>query len=126
MLAQEGYSKEDVYNLLDRTGIGYPKYYDWRSRSGCYFCFFQRKIEWVGLFEKHPKLFEKALQYEKNSGKNFTWCQDMSLEELKQPETISKIKKKYQDKISKLKNNNIKLIDMFSEDSDNKCLFCHT
>ena len=33
-----------------------PAYYDWRTRSGCYFCFFQRRIEWVGLKERYPEL----------------------------------------------------------------------
>lgn len=127
LLAEEGFCQKDVYNLLDSTGIGYPKYYDWRSRSGCYFCFFQRKMEWVGLLERHPELFEKALQYEKNAGKNFTWCQDMSLEELKKPETVAKIKQRHQEKLSKVKETDKKLIDIFSDcDSDNSCLFCHT
>lgn len=32
----------------------------WRSRPNCYFCFFQRKYEWIGLLEHHPALFLKA------------------------------------------------------------------
>ena len=36
-----------------------------RSRSGCYFCFFQQKIEWVWLYEQHPDRFAKAMEYEK-------------------------------------------------------------
>ncbi len=35
------------------------------AESGCYFCFFQRKVEWTGLKERHPELFESAKQYEK-------------------------------------------------------------
>ena len=35
--------KEDVFEILNSSGIGVPKYYSWRSRSGCYFCFFQQK-----------------------------------------------------------------------------------
>jgi hypothetical protein len=34
------------------------------TRSGCYFCFFQRKHEWVGLQDRHPDLFQKAIDYE--------------------------------------------------------------
>ena len=45
------------------SGLGKPSYYEWRSRSGCYFCFYQRKKEWVGLLENHPDLFEKAIEY---------------------------------------------------------------
>ena len=83
-------------------------------------------VLWTPL-KSGSKDFNEALQYEKNSGKNFTWCQDMSLEELKKPETIAKIKKKHQDKLSKIKETDRKLIDIFSDcDSDNSCLFCHT
>ena len=57
---EDGLVKEDVYRILDESGVGVPDYYNWRSRSGCYFCFFQRKSEWVGLLENHPELFEKA------------------------------------------------------------------
>ena len=35
--------RKGVYDLLDNTGLGVPEYYQWRSRSGCTFCFFQRK-----------------------------------------------------------------------------------
>ncbi|MFI3301135.1 MAG: phosphoadenosine phosphosulfate reductase family protein [Candidatus Gastranaerophilales bacterium] len=89
--------KSDVEKILLKNGIGLPDYYNWRSRSGCFFCFFQKKIEWIGLLENHPTLFKKALQYEQigadKRGKSFTWCQDMSLSELKKESTINKIKK---------------------------------
>ena len=56
--------------ILDEAGIGLPDYYEWRTRSGCYFCFFQRKDEWVGLADRHPDLFEKAVAYEEKVDKN--------------------------------------------------------
>jgi len=31
--------KEDVFKILEDSGLGVPSYYEWRSRSGCYFCF---------------------------------------------------------------------------------------
>ena len=34
---------EDVKRILNESGLGVPQYYKWRSRSGCYFCFFQQK-----------------------------------------------------------------------------------
>ena len=55
---EDGIAKADVYRILDESGVGMPEYYDWRSRSGCYFCFYQRRSEWVGLLENHPHLFE--------------------------------------------------------------------
>ena len=54
----------DVMRILDDAGIGLPTYYEWRSRSGCYFCFYQRKAEWVGLADRHPELFERAVAIE--------------------------------------------------------------
>ena len=43
--------------ILEEAGTGL-RYYEWRTRSGCYFCFFQRKHEWVGLKDRHPDLFD--------------------------------------------------------------------
>jgi hypothetical protein len=61
---EDGIRLNDVYRILDESGIGIPKYYEWRSRSGCYFCFFQRKAEWAGLKERHPEQYEQAKAYE--------------------------------------------------------------
>jgi hypothetical protein len=36
-----------------------------RSRSVCFFCFFQQKIEWVWLYEQHPDLYKKAMDCRK-------------------------------------------------------------
>lgn len=94
--------KEGVFEILENSGLGLPKYYEWRSRSGCTFCFFQRKIEWVGLLERHPEAFEQAKAMEKtalSSGSPFTWCEQESLEELSKPERIAQIKSDHQKKI---------------------------
>lgn len=91
---EHGVDKMGVYDLLDASGVGMPKYYDWRSRSGCTFCFFQQKIEWVRLKKEHPDKFEEAKRYEKKAiehGTPFTWTQRESLEELEQPERIAEI-----------------------------------
>ncbi|MBD0862457.1 phosphoadenosine phosphosulfate reductase family protein [Gordonia sp. zg691] len=53
-----------VIRILEDAGIGLPKYYEWRTRSGCYFCFYQRKAEWVGLADHHPDLLERAIAIE--------------------------------------------------------------
>ncbi len=82
---KEGIKKEDVYQILNEAGLGLPKYYEWRTRSGCYFCFFQRKAEWIGLLENHPELFELSKKYEKldvEDHRRFTWSRGESLEEL--------------------------------------------
>src|SRR3546814_13188131 len=62
-----------------------------RSRSGCFFCFFQQKIEWVWLLEQHPDRFAKALAYEKEG---YTWM-DESLGELAKPDRVIEIKRVY-------------------------------
>lgn len=79
-----GYGIEDVKRILEESGIGMPSYYNWRSRSGCYFCFYQKKIEWVRLAEEHPDLFAKAVAYEQshNDGRHFTWSTDETLLEI--------------------------------------------
>ena len=56
--------RQGVMDILEDAGIGLPKYYEWRTRSGCYFCFYQRKAEWIGLAERHPELFERATAIE--------------------------------------------------------------
>jgi len=35
-------------------------------KSGCWFCPFQNIHEWRKLFKKHPELFDKAIDFEKN------------------------------------------------------------
>lgn len=40
----------------------------WRSRPNCFFCFFQRRYEWVGLLWHYPALFAEAETIEAFSG----------------------------------------------------------
>ncbi len=61
---EDGINHDDVLQILSDAGIGLPDYYEWRTRSGCYFCFYQRKAEWIGLAERHPELFERAIAIE--------------------------------------------------------------
>lgn len=81
---EDGLNKQDIFRILEESGLGLPKYYSWRSRSGCYFCFFQRRVEWVRLATEHPKLFEKACEFEANheDGRTYTWIENKSLREL--------------------------------------------
>lgn len=81
----DGITKGDVVRILEESGVGIPAYYSWRSRSGCFFCFFQRKEEWVSLSEIHPDLFEKAKAYERvdsGTGERYTWRRGETLDEL--------------------------------------------
>ena len=101
-----GIDKAGVLDILDGAGLGLPKYYSWRTRSGCTFCFFQQKIEWVRLKEQHPEAFEEAKTYEKNAveqGSPFTWSQGESLEELEQPERIAQIRADHGQRLARLR-----------------------
>ena len=79
----EGMVLEDVSRILEESGLGWPGYYGWRSRSGCYFCFYQQIGEWQGLREEHPDLFEKAKSYEKvEGGRRYSWVDGRSLDQV--------------------------------------------
>ena len=92
----DGLVRADIMRILEDSGLGMPPYMEWgRSRSGCYFCFYQQKIEWVRLKERHPELYERAKEYEERSelyGEKFHWCQNESLAELEQPERMEEIR----------------------------------
>ena len=96
--------REDIFSILRDSGVGVPAYYEKvgfevegqkgeyaRSRSGCYFCFFQQKIEWIWLYEQHPEKYKEAMKYE-NAEEGFTWVPNETLEELIQPERVKEIK----------------------------------
>lgn len=127
--------KADIFRILEDSGVGIPAYYNPvvfevdgkkgtynRSRSGCYFCFFQQKIEWVWLLEQHPDLYEKAMEFEKDG---YTWNQGESLEELKRPERVRQIKldaiKKQEAKRNAA---SCRLIDNIDDDNDAFCANC--
>ena len=101
-----GIDKAGVLEILDGSGLGLPEYYAWRTRSGCTFCFFQQKIEWVRLMERHPDFFEEAKAYEKNAvdhGSPFTWSQGESLEALAKPERTAQIKENHQLRLERVR-----------------------
>ena len=76
----DGIDLGGVKELLEASGIGLPDYYRWRSRSGCYFCFYQQIGEWQRLRSEHPDLFQHAKQFERTNGsKRFTWVQGREL-----------------------------------------------
>jgi hypothetical protein len=79
----DGISLDAVSRILDSAGLGLPDYYEWRSRSGCYFCFYQQVGEWQGLKERHPELYERAKAYEvMKRGRKYTWHDGRSLEDI--------------------------------------------
>ena len=120
--------KEDIFRLLRDSGVGVPSYYEeipfevdgkigtyCRSRSGCYFCFFQQKIEWIWLYEQHPDLYEKAMSFEKDG---YTWIQNESLADLIKPERIRQVKLDIikRQELNKNKNKGTSLAELFGDE----------
>lgn len=127
--------RDDIFKILEESGVGVPAYYNKikfevngkkgeyaRSRSGCFFCFFQQKIEWVWLYEQHPDLFKKAMEYEKDG---YTWSQFESLEELIQPKRIAAIKEEYIKRMErKSKAKSPYLVDILDDAEGEGCASC--
>jgi hypothetical protein len=127
--------REDIFRILEESGVGVPAYYNKldfnvngkigqysRSRSGCYFCFFQQKIEWVWLYEQHPDLYKKSMQYEKDG---YTWGQTESLEELIQPARMEQIKTEYLKRMEKKSQSKSSyLIDILDDAEGEGCAAC--
>jgi len=98
---EDGLVRTDIIRILEESGLGLPPYMAWgRSRSGCFFCFYQQRIEWVRLMEQHPDLFEMAREYEERSalsGKPFFWNAAEPLAELARPERVAEIKREWEE-----------------------------
>ncbi len=132
-----GIDKAGVLDILECAGLGLPDYYSWRTRSGCTFCFFQQKIEWVRLKEQHPEAFEEAKAYEKNAVENgspFTWSQGESLADIEKPTRIDQIKREHKLRIlrsrSKVQSNPLRpdsepldIDDLYGQSKI--CVACH-
>ncbi len=136
---EDGLILRDIEEILRSSGVGMPPYTKWgRTRSGCYFCFYQQKIEWVRLKETHPDLYDKAKAYEKpyeKTGNFFTWSQGESLMEMEQPARVEQIKREHVIRIERkvARKENATLKEVFAEadsgeqpeeDDDQGCLVC--
>lgn len=136
---EDGLILRDIEEILRSSGVGMPPYTKWgRTRSGCYFCFYQQKIEWVRLKETHPDLYDKAKAYEKpyeKTGNFFTWSQGESLVEMEQPARVEQIKREHVIRIERkvARKENATLKEVFAEadsgeqpeeDDDQGCLVC--
>ncbi|HAB51293.1 MAG TPA: phosphoadenosine phosphosulfate reductase [Ignavibacteriales bacterium] len=127
--------RDDIFRILRESGVGVPKYYEKvefevngkkgeyaRSRSGCFFCFFQQKIEWIWLYEQHPDKFKLAMGYEKDG---YTWIQDERLEDLIQSERIHQIKEEHLKRTTRSVNKkSLYLLDILDEAEGEGCAAC--
>ena len=131
---EDGLKLADIREILMNSGVGLPPYTKWgRTRSGCYFCFYQQKIEWVKLKEEHPTLYEKAKEYEvpyEKTGNLFTWSQNESLTELEQPERVAAIKASHEKRRQNKRDRkeNLTLAQVYGDDvpeiDESACLIC--
>ncbi|TRW14497.1 phosphoadenosine phosphosulfate reductase family protein [Glacieibacterium frigidum] len=133
---EDGLKLPDIEEILRVSGVGMPPYTKWgRSRSGCFFCFYQQKIEWVRLKETYPDLYDQAKAYEQvyeGSGNTFTWSERESLEELERPERMQSIKDEHRRRqlAKEVRGDNLTLEQVFSraertdEADDEACLIC--
>ena len=131
-LREAGVDRAGVVEILQSSDVGEPDYYRWRSRSGCTFCFFQRKYEWVMLHENHPDKFQEAIEYEKEfpDGRRYTWSQGETLIELlaRKEEIIADHKRMMEQQKKACPNR--ALVDVLSEVLDSEddtapCVACH-
>ncbi|MGW5231622.1 phosphoadenosine phosphosulfate reductase domain-containing protein [Streptomyces nodosus] len=136
---EDGIDKDGVMRILNEAGIGLPGYYEWRTRSGCYFCFFQRKHEWVGLKDRHPELFDRAVAYEEKvryqdtamQDRDYTWSQGESLHQLiERREEIQAKHEAAMERAAKRVKPNRPLLEVLSDaldadDDEAGCSVCH-
>ena len=132
----DGMKLADIEEILRVSGVGMPPYTKWgRSRSGCYFCFYQQKIEWVRLKERHPDLYEKAKAYETTyaaSGNTFTWSERESLAELEVPARMAAIRREHEARRRRSveRGADLTLAEVFStgatdlDEEERACLIC--
>ncbi|MEL7005431.1 MAG: phosphoadenosine phosphosulfate reductase family protein [Bacteroidota bacterium] len=128
--------RQDIFDILENSGVGVPAYYKQvafeqdgkqgtyaRSRSGCFFCFFQQKIEWVWLYEQHPNRFARAMEYEKDG---FTWMDNESLSDLIEPKRLAQVKSEYLRKEQRKSANSSSpyLLDRIEEAEGEGCAAC--
>lgn len=128
---------DDIFKILEESGVGIPAYYKpleyeviidgeirkgtySRSRSGCFFCFYQQKIEWVWLYENHNNLFNLAIEYEKDG---YSWMDSETLGELSKPERIAAIKKEHYTRMNR-NNSNKSWKDQIIDAEGEGCASC--
>lgn len=132
---EDGLRLPDIERILRDSGVGMPPYTKWgRTRSGCFFCFYQQKIEWVRLKETYPDLYEKAKDYEKpfeSSGNTFTWSERESLSELEKPARMQAIKDDHERRrlARERRGDSLTLAEVFADGGgedpeDDACLIC--
>lgn len=132
---EDGLVRADIIRILEESGLGLPSYMTWgRTRSGCFFCFYQQRIEWVRLKEQHPDLFEQAKEYEARSaerGEPFSWNANESLTDLERPARMAEIQRNWEESRARKSAPKRRLIQILGQDEEDDepgeregCLIC--
>jgi hypothetical protein len=59
-LVEKMIDREGCVEIIKKEKLSVP------VKSGCYFCPFQVKAEWVKLYNEYPNLFDECIKFEKN------------------------------------------------------------
>ena len=129
---EDGLVYADIARILQQSGVGMPPYTKWgRTRSGCFFCFYQQKIEWVNLLETYPQLFDEAERYEREyapTGNLFTWSSGERLADLRKPDRVQQIKEEAETRKQRTANAGSTLAEVFRAEAemptDDACVIC--
>ena len=60
-LIDQRLTRQDCIDIIAEEGLPIPE------KSGCYFCPFNSTERWRSLLQRHPDLFDKAIELEENS-----------------------------------------------------------
>jgi len=78
--------------MLGEAGVGESQAYQIKPRSGCFNCFFQSRMAWRNLLERHPGLYALAEELERRAiavsgqigASPYTLLRGVTLEQLRQ------------------------------------------
>ena len=62
-LVDAAIDRDDCVDLLKQYNLPVPE------KSGCWFCPFTNKANWIKLYQEHPDLFQKSIELEQNSSR---------------------------------------------------------
>lgn len=63
LLIDEGINRQGCVDIIKRHGLPVP------MKSGCWICPFQQRSQWILLKQRHPDLFQRAVDLERACGK---------------------------------------------------------
>jgi 3'-phosphoadenosine 5'-phosphosulfate sulfotransferase (PAPS reductase)/FAD synthetase len=104
-LIDAGIDREGCKRIIEQEGFNVP------VKSGCYFCPFQSRENWIQLLKRYPELFDNSIKFEEN-------CKRFPEFYLGRNMTLRRLKKAVQEQ---------KGLSMFLKDYGEveRCVYCH-